>query len=130
MRKSFLVLGLAGLLAAAGLALAQQPVQIWPPPLTTTRASSTIASTNTFQSVFAAATTSSGSRGRSGCMISNNASTTLFVFVGPIASATTPTSLSLAQNGSFMCSLGAGAVMQDQISVTGTTGASFFAISD
>ena len=128
MRKWGIGLGLLATLVGA-LAFAQQPVTMFPVPLTTTRASSTISVTNTFQSVFAAATPAAGSRGRSACQIVNNSSTTLWVFVGPIASATTPTALSLAQNGQWDCELAAGAVVQDQISVTGTSGASFFAVA-
>jgi len=128
MRKSAIGLGLLAALIGA-VAFAQQPVTVFPTPLTTTRGSAIIASTNTFQSVFAAATPRAGSRGRSACQVVNNSSTTLWVFVGPIASATTPTALSLAQHGQWNCELAAGTIVQDQISVTGTSGASFFAVA-
>lgn len=61
--------------------------------------------------------------GRKGCTIVNppNATETLFVFLGPIASATTGASVPLAAGASLNCALTGDGVAADQISVTATT---------
>lgn len=102
---------------------------------TPTDASSTIAVTNTFQSVFNAATQgTSGRGGRQSCLIQNNGANTMWVWYGPqngtggtCPSATKGTSFTLippatnVQGGSFSCSNGAGSIIQDQICVAGTS---------
>jgi hypothetical protein len=121
----------AAILAFAGIAaLAQSPVLTQNSPLPElSNASGSVAVTNTFQSVFdanfAASTTG---RGRSGCIIGNTGSTTLWVHFGPIASATTPLSASLAQHDRITCNEMGGSVVQSQVSVTGTSGGTFFAV--
>lgn len=126
-----LLLGILAGAAAAWLcpAKAQQPVQIWTGPATLQVGSTTVTLTSTFQSVFAAASASATNKGRAGCLIVNNSATTLWIYPGAISGATTPKSISLAQNGQFTCQIGPSAVIQDQISVTGTTGAPFFAVA-
>ena len=111
-------------IALAASVWAQQPVLTQPYPTTSTNASGTVATTNTFQAVFAAPTTS---RGRAGCLIQNLSSASIFVFFGTLASATTPTSVQLGQRETVSCNLG-GTTLQDAISVTGAANIQFFAI--
>lgn len=116
---------------------------------TPTDASSTIASTSTFQSVFNSVTPASGAPvngskgGRQSCLIQNNGVNTMWVWYGAqngtggsggtCPSASKATSFTLippatnVQGGSFSCSNGAGAVIQDQICITGTTTETFTA---
>lgn len=136
-------------LALLGLALpshAQQPVTTLPSPVLVcpsqtscpNNASSTIASTNTFQNLFTgitAFTPGSGS-GRRGCLIVNTSANVMYVYVGPIALATTSNSVALAaapsaglQGGAFNCN-GNGIVVVDQISITGTSGGTFAAFQE
>jgi hypothetical protein len=91
-------------------------------------ASGTIASAGTYQQVFAAKPT------RTGCTIQNNAvagvpAHLMYVFAGPIASAThTNSFVAVPVGGTFNCSSGFG-VQSDQISIDGgTTGDAFFAL--
>lgn len=132
MRKLLLVSALA-LMVPLG-ARAQSPVVTYPNPVTSVDASSTITVTNTFQSVFTAAGgTGSARAARQGCLIQNNGSNTMWVFAGPIANATKATSFQLiapttgVQGGSFSCATGGGGILQDQISITGTSGDAFTA---
>lgn len=86
--------------------------------------SGTIAVTNTFQSIWTAST---NNRGRASCTVQNNATTnTMYVFFGPIASATIAKSVKLAVGQPVSCIIG-GVVLQDQVSITGTSGDAFFA---
>jgi hypothetical protein len=122
------------LLLVSGWAIAQNKVITFPSPTLSTNASTTIASTNTFQSVFAASQqtvrTLNTLVGRQGCIIQNNsASNNMFIFPGPIANASTVTSLTLAKGLTFNCQIG-GIVLQDQISITGTSGDAFFAVQE
>lgn len=94
--------------------------------------SSTIAVTNTFQSIALAANTG-GRRARLSCLIINNSTNRQWVFFGPIASATKAKSIPLeaapaanALGGNVTCTIG-GSVLQDQISITGTMGDTFVA---
>lgn len=126
------------ILAPGPCALAQS-TQVAPQasPLTPgTNASSTVASGNDFQSVFAQANTSTV-RLRQGCTIVNTSNTVLYVFMGAIASATTPKSIPLnaasadgSAGGTFRCEdFGPAGAVQTQISVTGSTaGETFFAV--
>lgn len=103
-----------------------------PSPVTSTNVSGTIATTGTFQSVLAA---TSAAAPRKGCLIQNNGTGFMFVFAGPIASATEAKSYQLqpptstTQGGSFSCATLTGAVLQDQISITGTGADTFTASS-
>lgn len=121
------------LLLLAGPALAQQAVTTSPSVVGTVHADSTIASTNVFQSVFAAAGPAASAAKRQGCAIQNTGSATMYIYVGPIASATKNGSYQLVppgtgvQGGSFSCATGGGGVLQDQISITGTSGDTFTA---
>lgn len=86
--------------------------------------SGTIAVTNTFQSIWTAST---NNRGRAGCAVQNNATTNaMYVFFGPIASATIGKSVKLAAGLAVNC-VGSGIVLQDQVSITGTSGDAYFA---
>lgn len=105
------------------VAFAQQTVITRPYKATTTNASSTIAVTNTFQSIF---NSSYKDTGRVACTIANYSENTMYVFFGPIASATTANSIQLAKNQIVTCNIG-GTVLQDQVSITGTSGGVFYA---
>ena len=123
MKKLALLLSLL-----AGSAFAQQPVYQYATPRNSVNASGTIAVTNTFQQVFAAASTSPGQAvTRMGCLIQNNSTHTMYVYFGPIANATLNTSIQLAASGALSCATLTGAVTADQISITGTAGDVFFA---
>jgi len=89
---------------------------------TTLNASGSITAGGTYQQVFAAAP------GRNGCVIQNNAASAMWVFIGPVASATHDTSYQLPANSlvPFTCS-GPSGVQSDVISIDGTTAAKFFA---
>lgn len=113
----FLALGVS-------LAYAQQPVITHPYNITSNNASSTIAVTNTFQSIWAA---SASTTGRVGCTVINYGSSTMWVFFGPIANATKATSIQLAANQAVYCGFN-GVVNRDQVSITGTAADAFVAI--
>ena len=85
----------------------------------TTNLSGTIAVTNTFQSVAVQGV-------RNGCEVQNNGTHTMYVFFGPIASATTANSVALAAGQGVGCGA-PGVVLSDQISITGTAGDAFYA---
>ena len=106
-------------------AWAQSPVFTLPYDVNSVNASSTVTSTNTFQSIFAAVAIP---QRRASCTIQNNsvAGRTMFVFFGPIASATTPSAVQLSAGQSVTCSVN-GSGLQDQVSITGTSGDQFFA---
>jgi hypothetical protein len=133
--KKLLKVLVLGLGLSPSLALAQQPVQTLPSPPSSVHNDGTITVTNTFQSVFAQSGQSANpsTRPRQGCLIQNTGSNPMWVFAGPIASATKNTSFQLVpvgtgvQGGSFSCSTGAGGAIQDQISITGTSGDTFAA---
>lgn len=114
---------LLGLLLLAMPAWAQSPVQTWPLPVRTSNASGTIASTNVFQSIWLAA---SGNAIRRGCTVQNNGSNAMYVFFGPIASATTGNSVKLAAGATANCHV-FDIALQDQVSITGTSGDGFYA---
>lgn len=112
------------LICLPSLAQAQSPVITQPYGVTTHNDSSTIAVTNTFQSIWTAST---NTRGRAGCTVQNNsASAAMYVFFGAIASATTGKSVKLAAGQAVSCNSG-GTVLQDQVSITGTSGDAFYA---
>jgi len=80
--------------------------------------SSTIAVTNTFQSVQVY------NSDRTGCLIQNQSTTDpMWVFFGPIASATKAKSFELDSTHGLQisCSVGGTSVLKDQVSITGTS---------
>lgn len=89
---------------------------------TSTNASSTITLGGSYQSVFASNTK------RQACTIQNNGTHTMWVFFGPIASATHNTSIALAAGQSVNCDSGL-ITLTDQVSIDGTTSDVFFAAS-
>ena len=95
--------------------------QVTPWNRPSTNASSTIASTSTFQNIWAA------NPGRSGCTIQNNGTHTMYVFFGPIANATLANSAQVASGASIYCAGQFGVVLRDQVSITGTSGDAFYA---
>jgi hypothetical protein len=120
MKKILLILGL---LLFPQFALAQSPVITQPYNVTSYNASGTIAVTNTFQSIWTANTSM---RGRAGCTVQNNGTNSMYVYFGPIASATTATSVKLAVGQSVNCNVN-GITLQDQVSITGTSGEAYYA---
>lgn len=86
----------------------------------TTNYSSTIAVTNTFQSIEAA------NAARSGGLIQNNGLNSMWVFFGPIANATKAKSVVLAAGQSLNLTA-PGVVVTDQVSITGTSTDTFYA---
>lgn len=86
--------------------------------------SSTVAVTNTFQSIQIL------NSNRSGCLIQNQSTTNaMWVYFGPIASATKATSFILdSSHGlAISCSVGGTSVLRDQVSITGTSGDAYAA---
>lgn len=120
--KHFLT-GLVALFLSASLAFAQSPVVTRPYGSISNNQSGTIAVTNTFQSIYAANTTTTG---RVGCTIINYGTNTMWVFFGPIASATKAKSVQLTAGQGVYCQWGV-TVLQDQVSITGTATEAFFA---
>src|SRR5690348_4775031 len=116
----FLVIAL--LAASPALAQSVAPVILRLQPLTTTNDSSTIAVTDTFQSIQVSTAT------RKGCVVQNNTGTAhdQWVFFGAIGSATKAASVLLTPGGSVSCATPNG-VLTDQVSITGTSGDSFYA---
>jgi hypothetical protein len=117
------------LLAFAEGAVAQQPVLTLPGPATTAggNASTTIASTNVWQQVFAGTSSAPASAKRHGCTVINQGSNTMWVTEGLATSASTkPLAVVLAANQAYYCSVGE-VVLTGQINVTGTAGDTFYA---
>lgn len=118
------------LIFSFSISFAQTPVVTQPYPVNNFNGSGSITTLNTFQQIFAQSVSASGlgSQGsRSGCLIQNNGTHTMYIFYGPIANATTPTSLTLAASAKADCNNGGGLAYQDQISITGTANDQFFA---
>jgi len=83
--------------------------------LTSTETGFTITTGNTFQSLAVA------NSARKSCTIQNTSSHIMYVFAGPLASATTTNSFQIvASGGTYSCATPAG-VITDQISVTTST---------
>lgn len=115
----FLALGVS-------LAYAQNPVITQPKNITTSNASSTIAVTNTFQSIWAA---SASTTGRVGCTVVNYGSNTMWVYFGDISGATKAKSIQLAVGQAVYCTNQGGTIVaRDQVSITGTAAEAFVAI--
>lgn len=111
-------------LAIANLAFAQNPVITQPfKSDNITNSSTTIAITNTFQSIWAASTTNIG---RTGCTVQNTGTNPMYVFWGAIADATTAKSVKLLAGQSVTCSVN-GSVLRTQVSITGTATETFYA---
>lgn len=111
------------LLGACGALRAQAPVVTWNKGIasgTSGNASSTITSGGTYQSLWSA------NAARNGCTVQNNGTHTMYVFFGPIASATHALSVELSAGQSVTCQVG-GLVLQDQVSIDGTTSDAFYA---
>lgn len=104
-------------------AFAQTPVVTQPYNVNSYNSSGTITVTNTFQSIWIKNT---ASRGRAGCTVQNNGTNAMYVYFGDIASATKGASVVLTTGQAVSCNNG-GVVLQDQVSVTGTSGDAFFA---
>lgn len=121
--KRFLLIT-ALLIGSVSLAFGQSPVVTQPKPVNTGTYSSAISVTNTFQSVLAASTSTTG---RVGCLIQNNGSNKMYVFFGPVASAITSNSVQLNSGQTVNCESVGGAVLRDQVSITGTSGDRFYA---
>lgn len=119
--KKLLVLAL--LLVSASIVYAQSPVTTSPKGVINVNASGQISVTSTFQSVFAASSVSSG---RLGCTLQNRGSNTMYVFFGPIATATISASVAITSAQTIYCGFG-GVVLKDQVSITGTSGDFFYA---
>lgn len=119
MLGTFLGLGLG--LAPLQPLLAQQAVTTIPQARSTLNASGSITSTGPFQLVIAK------SANRANCTVQNtNASNVVYVFFGPIASATQATSVKLAAGQAVSCAAG-GVTLADDVSVSGTSGDTFYA---
>ena len=120
------IIALIGLLAGLFISpvFAQSPVITKPYGVTSGNVSSTIVSTNTFQSIWVASTIVN--TGRTSCTIVNYGTHTMYVFFGPIANATLTNSIQLAANQAAYCNVG-NVILKDQVSITGTAGDAFFA---
>lgn len=79
-------------------------------------ASGTIATGGTFQTLITQA------QSRSGCLLQNTSTRTLYVYLGALAAATTANSLQLTPGQTFSCANAGGTiVVNDTINVTTTT---------
>lgn len=107
-------IGALGLLGAVAIAQVR--------PVQTTNLSGTLAASGPFQSIQTA------DANRSACLIQNNsAAAKMYVFFGPIASATTAKSVVLDAGKSVSCNNGP-VVATDQVSISGTSGDAFLAV--
>lgn len=100
------------------------PVVTQPKGVTTGQVNNgTITVTDTFQSVIAASTTTTG---RLSCALQNQGTHVMYVFFGPIADATKAKSIQLQAGQAVNCNVG-NVVLKDQVSVTGTSGDAYWA---
>lgn len=90
-------------------------------PAQSTNLSGTITSTGIFQSI------QGQTNNRKGCLIQDNGTHNMQVFFGPIANATAASSAVLTPGQAISCAINGNLVVQDAISITGTSGDSFFA---
>lgn len=88
-----------------------------------TNSSSTIAVTNTFQSIWVA---SIDRTGRVACTVQNTGTNPMYVFFGPIADATIAKSVKLTAGQAATCNNGP-VVLRQQVSITGTATETFYA---
>ena len=139
-KVSWGILALVGAAAIAGIAVAQQIVTPQPfPTRMATAGSGSVATTNTFQSIFASVTRDADNPNalRRGCLIINVSTNVQYVFFGPITNATTvqsvplnPATVAGRAGGSVTCAAVGGGVNQDQISITGTAPNQFIALQE
>ena len=90
-------------------------------PAQSTNMSGSIAATNTFQVVQGI------TNNRKGCLIQNNGTHTMYVYFGPASNATTSNSVQLSAGQPLSCAINGNLLVQDAISIAGTTGDIFFA---
>lgn len=90
-------------------------------PVSSKNLSSTIAVTNTFQTI------QGQTNNRIGCTIQNNGSHSMYVYLGPLANAAIGLSLNLAAGQAMNCAIAEGYVVKDAINITGTSGDAYFA---
>jgi hypothetical protein len=90
-------------------------------PKLSTNLSGTITTTNTFQSI------QGQNNGRNGCLIINGGTHPMYPYFGPLTSATTATAAPLPVGQGISCAINGNLVVQDAISITGTSGDLFFA---
>lgn len=133
MRGLALAVAAALTLYSGGAVFAQQAVVPVPAPLATTDASG--AGTGSFVSLFSEAGPTGATALRLGCLVVNTSNTVAYVFVGAIASATTPKSIPLnaatadgSAGGSFSCERPNGGTLQSQISIRAASGETYLAI--
>lgn len=125
--KRLLVFLVASIIGVS-LAYAQNPVVTRPYGATISNASSIIISTNIFQSIFPASTTTTG---RVDCIIQNlDLANDMYLHFGPIVGALTINSLTLAAGSNPYYCNNNGVVIKDQISITGIISNNFFAIQE
>lgn len=120
MKRLFIIACVLFLIGASFPALAQTPVVTQPLNLPSQNYSSTVAVTNTFQSLWVS------NNSRNGCAIQNNGTNSMYIYFGAIANATTAKSVKLAVGQSVNCNTGV-VVLKDQVSITGTSGEAFYA---
>lgn len=114
----------AALLGACLMAPAQSATVVAPSQLGSANVSGTIAASNVFQSL------QTYNPDRSGCLIQNQSTTnTMWVYFGPVASATKAASFMLDSTHGLQisCSVGGTSVLRDQVSITGTISDAFVA---
>ena len=122
--KSLLAIAFVAMLS--GYVHAQSQVRTLPFAVISQNSSSTIASTGVFQSIWTANSASPNNKQRAGCSIQNNGTHVMYVFFGPIASATTSNSFQIGAGQTIYCNNNP-IILQDQVSITGTTGDAFVA---
>ena len=114
-----------GVVLATPLYAGDFPVTTYPQGRSTVNVSSTITTTNTFQSLFPVVVGGISAQ-RASCTIQNNGTHTMYVFAGPIANATLANSVQVPAGQFFYCYTGV-ITISDQISITGTAGDAFYA---
>lgn len=121
-----LIIGLIFLALGASFANAQNPVVTQTYPATAYITSSTISTSNIFQSIWPP---SLATTGRTDCLIQNNGAATMYIYFGAVADALTTSSLQLAAGAIFRCA-NSGIAIRNAISITGTTTQRYFAIQE
>lgn len=119
MRRILFLLAL--LFSAPVFAQIGQPTNNYPLPRVVTNVSSTIAVTNTFQSLMSA------NANRLNCTIQNTGTNAMYVFFGAAADATTATSAKLTAGQSAYCAVG-DTNYQGAVVITGTATETFYAV--
>lgn len=91
--------------------------------------SGTIAVTNTFQPIWPQTgklDTPSTNRARVACTVQNTGTNPMYVFFGPIASATIAASVKIVAGQAAFCNI-EGTTLQDAVSITGTSTETYYA---